>query len=76
MLLVALDGLGRSAELDALILSSLAGGDKHGYALIKDFEGFTGLTLGPGTLHGALTRLEKRGLVQALAPSNDDAPTG
>ena len=48
-----------------LVLTSLAGGDKHGYALIKDIEAFSGITLGPGTLYGALSRLEREGLVEA-----------
>jgi hypothetical protein len=30
-----------------LVLTSLAGGSKHGYALIKDIEDFSGVTLGP-----------------------------
>jgi DNA-binding PadR family transcriptional regulator len=69
-----LDGLGRFAEPAVLILSSLADGDRHGYALIKDIEGFAGVTLGPGTLYGALTRLEARGLVQALAQDQRRRP--
>ncbi len=39
----------RLPERSVLVLTSLAGGDKHGYALIKDIEAFSGLTLGPGT---------------------------
>jgi DNA-binding PadR family transcriptional regulator len=62
-----LDGLGRFADPAVLILSSLAGGDKHGYALVGDIQDFAGVRLGPGTLYGALSRLEKRGLVEALA---------
>jgi DNA-binding PadR family transcriptional regulator len=61
-----LEGLGRFAEPGVLILSSLADGEKHGYALITDIEAFAGVTLGPGTLYGALTRLEERGLVEAM----------
>jgi DNA-binding PadR family transcriptional regulator len=49
-----------------LILTSLAGGAKHGYALLKDIEQFAGVTLGPGTLYGVLARLEDGGLVRAL----------
>jgi DNA-binding PadR family transcriptional regulator len=49
-----------------LILTSLADGPKHGYALIKDIEQFAAVTLGPGTLYGALARLEDAGLVKAL----------
>jgi DNA-binding PadR family transcriptional regulator len=58
--------LGRFAEPAVLILTSLAGGPKHGYALIKDVEEVAGTTLGPGTLYAALSRLEARGLIEAL----------
>jgi DNA-binding PadR family transcriptional regulator len=61
-----LEGLGRFGEPAVLILSSLADGEKHGYALITDIEAFAGVTLGPGTLYGALTRLEERGFVEAM----------
>ena len=49
-----------------LILTSLASGPKHGYALLQDIEGFAGVTLGPGTLYGAITRFEQRGLIEAV----------
>jgi DNA-binding PadR family transcriptional regulator len=63
--------LGRSNEPSVLILTSLAGGPKHGYALTKDIEQFTGVTLGPGTLYGAIARLEERGLI-VPEPVGDD----
>ena len=69
-----LAGLGRFADPAVLILSSLAGSDKHGWALIKDIEAFADVTLGPGTLYGALSRLEERGLVEALAPHERRRP--
>ena len=53
-----------------LVLTSLAEGPKHGYALAKDIEGFAGIKLGPGTLYGALSRLEDRGWIEAL-PADD-----
>lgn len=53
-----------------LVLTSLAGGPKHGYALMKDIEAFSQVTMGPGTVFGCLARLEERGLVRAL--ENDD----
>lgn len=49
-----------------LVLTSLAEGPKHGYALIKDVESFAGVRLGPGTLYGCLSKLEASGLVEAL----------
>jgi len=66
----SLDDLGRYAGPATLILSSLAEGTKHGYALIKDIGHFAGVELGPGTLYGALQRLEAQGLIEAQ-PSED-----
>jgi DNA-binding PadR family transcriptional regulator len=65
-----MDGLGRFADPSVLILTSLAGGDKHGYALTKDIQDFAGVALGPGTLYAALARLQKRGLIEPL-PEED-----
>ncbi len=56
--------LDRANEPPVLILTSLAGGPKHGYALTRDIAAFAGVTLGPGTLYGAITRLEERGLIE------------
>jgi DNA-binding PadR family transcriptional regulator len=53
-----------------LVLTSLADGPKHGYALAKDIESFAGIKMGPGTLYGALSRLEDRGWIEAL-PADD-----
>ena len=58
----ALITFGRYAGPATLILSSLADGPKHGYALTKDIEQFAGLRLAPGTLYEALSRLEGKGL--------------
>ena len=49
-----------------LVLSSLAEGDKHGYAMMQDIETFAGLRLGPGTLYGAITRLEAHGWIRPV----------
>src|ERR1700689_1183854 len=62
----ALAGFGRYAGPATLILSSLAEGAKHGYALTKDVEAFSGVRLAPGTLYEALSRLESQGLIEAL----------
>jgi DNA-binding PadR family transcriptional regulator len=58
------------ADRGLLILTSLAEGDKHGYALMLDIEEFAGIRLGPGSLYGALARLEEENLVIAL-PAED-----
>lgn len=61
-----LAGLRRPNDPPLLILTSLAGGSKHGYALSKDIEAFAGIVLSPGALYGAITLLEERGLIEAL----------
>jgi DNA-binding PadR family transcriptional regulator len=60
------DTLRRAGDASVLILTSLAEGPKHGYALIQDVKRFSGVQLGPGTLYGALDRLEGLGLIEAL----------
>ena len=57
---------GRFSNPALLILASLAGGEKHGYAMMEDIEATTGVHLGPGTLYGAISRLETEGLIEAL----------
>jgi DNA-binding PadR family transcriptional regulator len=69
-----LDGLGRNAAAAVLVLSSLAGGEKHGYALVKDVEEFAGVHLPPGTLYQLLARLETRGLITALEADDRRRP--
>jgi DNA-binding PadR family transcriptional regulator len=61
---------GRFADPALLILVSLAGGDKHGYAIMQDLEHVCDVKIGPGTLYGALSRLVARGLIEGL-PSED-----
>jgi DNA-binding PadR family transcriptional regulator len=70
----SVDGLGRNNEPAVLILTSLAAGTKHGYALTKDIEEFAGVSLGPGTLYGAITRLEERGLIEPTAEDERRRP--
>ena len=60
------DVLRRAGDASVLILTSLAEGPKHGYALIQDVRRFSGVQLGPGTLYGALDRLELLGMIEAL----------
>ncbi|HEX2350254.1 MAG TPA: helix-turn-helix transcriptional regulator [Ktedonobacterales bacterium] len=62
----ALGDLGRFSDPSLLILSSLASGPKHGYAMMEDIHQFSGTQLEPGTLYGALTRLERRGWIEPL----------
>jgi DNA-binding PadR family transcriptional regulator len=61
-------------EPSLLVLSSLAEGDKHGYAMMMDIEAFSGIRLGAGTLYGAITRLEERGFIRALESDDRRRP--
>lgn len=70
----SLEGLGRNAGAAVLVLSSLAGGEKHGYALVKDVEDFAGIHMPPGTLYQVLARLESRGLITALEAESRRRP--
>ncbi|MGH7640405.1 MAG: PadR family transcriptional regulator [Candidatus Dormibacteria bacterium] len=49
-----------------LVLSTLVDGPRHGYAIVQEVRKQATITLGPGTLYGALSRLEHYGLVRAL----------
>jgi DNA-binding PadR family transcriptional regulator len=69
-----LAGFGRYAGPATLILSSLAEGPKHGYALTKDVEAFAGVRLAPGTLYEALARLESQGMIEALEAEDRRRP--
>jgi len=60
----------RNNDPSLLVLASLADGDKHGYAMMEDIERFASVKLGPGTLYGAITRLEENGWI-APVPSDD-----
>ena len=57
-----------------LIMISLASGPKHGHAMMRDVEAFASVHLGPGTLYGALTRLDAEGLVEPMAPDGRRRP--
>ena len=67
---MALLGTRRSSDPGLLVLVSLLEGPKHGYAITKDMERLTGRRLGPGTLYGAISRLENAGLIES-APSDE-----
>lgn len=48
------------------ILLSLADGEKHGYAIMREVEEMTDghLTMGPGTLYGSIKRMLGAGLIE------------
>jgi DNA-binding PadR family transcriptional regulator len=55
-------------------MASLADGAKHGYAITQDVKEIAGIELGPGTLYGALARLEERGLIEAVVSDDRRRP--
>ena len=57
-----------------LVLASLAEGDKHGYAMMLDIETFASVKLGPGTLYGAITRLEQQGWIRPVNSTDRRRP--
>ncbi len=59
----------RDAQL--LVLASLSDGPKHGYAMQTDIESFSGARLGPGTLYGAIGRLEETGAIELADDQGD-----
>jgi DNA-binding PadR family transcriptional regulator len=69
-----LTGFGRYSGPATLIMSSLADGSKHGYALTKDIEGFASVRIAPGTMYEALARLERLGLIEPVASEDRRRP--
>lgn len=57
-----------------LILVSLADGPKHGYAMQQDIARVSGRHLGPGSLYGAIARLEQAGYIESLAGEANRRP--
>jgi DNA-binding PadR family transcriptional regulator len=64
----------RGVDRSLALLISLASGPKHGHAMLLDIESFSGERLGPGTLYGAIERLEQDGLIEALPPAERRTP--
>jgi DNA-binding PadR family transcriptional regulator len=65
---------GHYSDPPLLVLASLAEGPKHGHAMIEDIERLCGSRLGPGTLYGAIARLEEQRLIQPLPPEDRRRP--
>ena len=64
----------RVSDPTLLVLTSLAEGEKHGYAIMTDVEQFAGVKLGPGTLYGVIQRLEERKLIEAVQSEDRRQP--
>ena len=70
----ASESTSRIAGVAYLILTSLADGEKHGYALTQDVVEFAGVRIAPGSLYEALARLEGQGLIEPVASSDRRRP--
>ena len=68
------DRLDRWADPPLLVLASLADEPKHGYAITQDVEETMGIRLGAGTLYAVISRLEERGLIEALTAEDRRRP--
>ena len=66
---------GHYSDPPLLVLASLASGPKHGHAMVEDIEGLCGTRLGPGTLYGAIARLEQQGWIQPLPAEERRQPS-
>src|SRR6202142_626911 len=67
-------GLGHYSDPPLLVLASLASGPKHGHAMLEDIDAICGTRLGPGTLYGAIARLEQLGWIEPLPPEDRRQP--
>lgn len=65
---------GHYSDPPLLVLASLANGPKHGHAMIEDIANMCGTHLGPGTLYGAIARLEQQGWIEPLPPEERRQP--
>jgi len=62
------------SEPSLFILISLAEKNRHGYAIMEDIEKSYDIKLGPGTLYGAISRLEKAGYISVLESHDRKKP--
>ncbi len=56
----------RTNDAQLLVLTALADGPLHGYAISAAVERLSGRRLGPGSLYGAMSRLEEKRLVEPV----------
>jgi DNA-binding PadR family transcriptional regulator len=68
------DRLDRWADSPLLVLASLAEEPRHGYAITQDIADTMGVRLSAGTLYAVISRLESRGLIEALESGDRRRP--
>jgi DNA-binding PadR family transcriptional regulator len=61
-----------SNDAQMLVLTVLAERPLHGYAINTAIEELTGRKLGPGSLYGALSRLEARELIRPASETAEE----
>jgi len=64
----------RSSDPGLFILVALADGAKHGYAMLNEIEDLSGSRPGPGTLYGAISRLEEHGFIEPVETDDRRTP--
>ncbi|MFF1650534.1 methyltransferase domain-containing protein [Streptomyces sp. NPDC058240] len=64
----------RTNDAQMLVLCALTDGPLHGYAINAAIERVSGHRLGPGSLYGALARLEAKQLVKSLEGKGRQRP--
>ena len=65
---------GKLTNEGLLILTSLADEPKHGYAIQQDIARLSGRRLGPGSLYGAIARLEAANYIEPLTADGPRRP--
>ena len=53
-------------DVQVLVLTALAVGPMHGHRMQAEIEDLSGRPVGPGTLYGAINRLEQEGLIRSV----------
>lgn len=64
----------RKGVLDLCILQALAGGERYGYALVKDLVALPGVGVAEGSIYPLLARLKKQGLVTTRLEESSEGP--
>lgn len=66
--------MGKYRDPSMLILLSLSEGDKHGYMIMEDMRDNFHIDFSPGTLYGAISRLEKENLIAPVKTEDRRVP--
>jgi PadR family transcriptional regulator PadR len=64
----------RKGVLDLCVLNLLAGGERHGYDLVRQLAGLPGFGVTEGTLYPLLSRLRVQGLLKTRLEESSEGP--